>query len=190
MINGASTVLINQLFLPIHIHFYIPFAPPTSPSMMQSTSRRLCATIAHQSNYHRIRLLSSRSTTTTTTTTTKQNSITPTTTSSSVHIFIKAGLPLVLFAIGSTWVLQSAIDGKNKERATSLGQVSVSERQAKMEREHTSMLETIQKVRTTDFDNTKRIERPEEVLERRRRERAQRNVWYRRWGRWIMGKEA
>lgn len=32
-----------------------------------------------------------------------------------------------------------------------------------------------------DFDNTKRIERPEEVLERRRKEREARNVWYKRW---------
>ena len=40
-----------------------------------------------------------------------------------------------------------------------------------------------------EFDNTKRIQRPEEVLERRRKEREARNVWYRRWGRWFTGSE-
>ena len=40
-----------------------------------------------------------------------------------------------------------------------------------------------------EFDNTKRIQRPEEVLEKRRMEREARNVWYKRWGRWIVGKE-
>ena len=51
------------------------------------------------------------------------------------------------------------------------------------------MMEKLNKIRKEDFDNTKRIERPEEILERRRKEREQRNVWYRRWGRWIVGKE-
>jgi hypothetical protein len=62
-----------------------------------------------------------------------------------------------------------------------------SQRQARMEEEHQDMLEKLNKIRNTDFDNTKRIERPEEILERRRREREARNVWYRRWGRWITG---
>ena len=62
-----------------------------------------------------------------------------------------------------------------------------SQRQARMEEEHQDMLEKLNKIRHTDFDNTKRIERPDEILERRRREREARNVWYRRWGRWITG---
>ena len=64
-----------------------------------------------------------------------------------------------------------------------------SERQAKLEKEQNAMMEKLNKIRKEDFDNTKRIERPEEILERRRKEREQRNVWYRRWGRWIVGKE-
>jgi hypothetical protein len=58
-----------------------------------------------------------------------------------------------------------------------------------MEEEQNDMLEKLSKIRKTDFDNTKRIERPEEILERRKREREQRNVWYRRWGRWIIGRQ-
>jgi len=42
------------------------------------------------------------------------------------------------------------------------------------------MLAKITKIRKTDFDNTKRIERPEEVLERRKQEREKKNVWYKR----------
>ena len=46
----------------------------------------------------------------------------------------------------------------------------------------------ITKIRKTDFDNTKRIERPEDILERRRKEREARNVWYRSaWRRLIGG---
>lgn len=62
-----------------------------------------------------------------------------------------------------------------------------SERQARMEKEHDDMLQKLNKIRDTDFDNTKRIERPDEILERRRQERESRNVWYRRLGRWIRG---
>jgi hypothetical protein len=54
-----------------------------------------------------------------------------------------------------------------------------------MEEKHADMMETLNKIKKTDFDNTKRIERPEEILERRRREREARNVWYRQWGRWL-----
>lgn len=56
-----------------------------------------------------------------------------------------------------------------------------------MEEEKTDMMEKLNKIRKTDFDNTRRIERPEEILERRKKEREHRNVWYRRWGRWIIG---
>lgn len=54
-----------------------------------------------------------------------------------------------------------------------------SQRQARLEREQEDMMSKITKIRRTDFDNTKRIERPEDILERRRRERETRNVWYR-----------
>jgi hypothetical protein len=40
-----------------------------------------------------------------------------------------------------------------------------------------------------DFDNTKRIERPEEVLARRRKERQQQNQWYKRWWRAVRGEQ-
>jgi uncharacterized protein (UPF0305 family) len=55
-----------------------------------------------------------------------------------------------------------------------------SERQARLEKEQADMMEKINKIRKTDFDNTKRIERPEEILERRKTERERRNVWYKR----------
>ncbi len=55
-----------------------------------------------------------------------------------------------------------------------------SERQARLEKEQEDMMTKINKIRKTDFNNTKRIERPEEILERRRMERERRNVWYRR----------
>ena len=38
-----------------------------------------------------------------------------------------------------------------------------------------------------DFDNTKRIKRPEEILKERKLERERNNVWYRRWYRSIFG---
>lgn len=55
-----------------------------------------------------------------------------------------------------------------------------SERQARLQKEQSEMMEKISKIRKTDFDNTRRIERPEEILERRKNEREKRNVWYRR----------
>jgi len=55
-----------------------------------------------------------------------------------------------------------------------------SERQARLEKEKDDMMTKVNKIRKTDFNNTKRIERPEEILERRRKERENRNVWYRR----------
>ena len=58
-----------------------------------------------------------------------------------------------------------------------------------MEKEHDEMMEKLRQIASEDFDNTKRIERPEEVLARRRKEREAHNVWYRRWGRWLAGKE-
>jgi hypothetical protein len=98
----------------------------------------------------------------------------------STFLFLKAGLPLVLFSVGASLVVKRGIEGKQKESDTSKGVVSQSERQARMEREKEDMMEKITKIRKTDFDNTKRIERPEDVLERRRKERDARNRWYNR----------
>mmetsp|Transcript_9594 Transcript_9594/g.14801 ORF Transcript_9594/g.14801 Transcript_9594/m.14801 type:complete len:162 (+) Transcript_9594:105-590(+) len=106
---------------------------------------------------------------------------------SSGQLFIHAGLPMVCLSLLAVWVLKNSIEGKTKEYETSVGQVSKSERQARMEKEHDDMLQKLNKIRDTDFDNTKRIERPDEILERRRHERKSRNVWYRRLGRWIRG---
>lgn len=103
-------------------------------------------------------------------------------------LFIKAGFPLILFTVMASYVVSSAVEGKNKERDAVKGVVSKSERQARMEKEKEDMMEKITKIRKTDFDNTKRIERPEDILERRKRERDQRNRWYNRLGRWIAGK--
>lgn len=58
-----------------------------------------------------------------------------------------------------------------------------------MDKEHDDMMDKLNKVMNEDFDNTKRIERPEEVLARRRKERQARNVWYRRWWRNITGQQ-
>lgn len=62
-----------------------------------------------------------------------------------------------------------------------------SERQAVMDQEHDEMMGKLNKIMKEDFDNTKRIERPDEVLVRRRKERQARNVWYRRLMRNITG---
>jgi hypothetical protein len=67
--------------------------------------------------------------------------------------------------------------------------IDYNQRRDVMEEEHADMMETLNKIKKTDFDNTKRIERPEEILERRRREREARNVWYRQWGRWLTGQK-
>ena len=101
------------------------------------------------------------------------------------HLFIKAGLPLILFSVGASYVLKDAIEGKNKERDAVKGASSISERQARMEREQEDMMEKINRNMAKDFDNTRRIERPEEILERRKMERERRNRWYRRAWRFV-----
>eukprot|EP00545_Synedropsis_sp_CCMP1620_P012918 CAMPEP_0119005724 /NCGR_PEP_ID=MMETSP1176-20130426/1893_1 /TAXON_ID=265551 /ORGANISM="Synedropsis recta cf, Strain CCMP1620" /LENGTH=151 /DNA_ID=CAMNT_0006957565 /DNA_START=41 /DNA_END=496 /DNA_ORIENTATION=- len=106
---------------------------------------------------------------------------------SNTQLFIHAGLPMIAFSLMAAWVLKNSIEGKNKEFETSRGQASKSQRQARMDEEQNDMLEKLTKIRNTDFDNTKRIERPEEILDRRKRERERRNVWYRRFGRWVIG---
>ena len=64
-----------------------------------------------------------------------------------------------------------------------------SERQHLLEKEHDEMMDKLNRVVSQDFDNTKRIERPEEVLARRRKEREARNAWYRRYWRYLRGQE-
>lgn len=65
-----------------------------------------------------------------------------------------------------------------------------SERQARLDAEKDQMMEKLNKrIKSQDFDNTKRIERPEEILERRKREREDRNRWYKRSWRWITGQQ-
>ena len=56
-----------------------------------------------------------------------------------------------------------------------------------MDKEHDEMMGKLNKFMKEDFDNTKRIERPDEVLSRRRKEREARNVWYKRLWRNVTG---
>ncbi len=110
------------------------------------------------------------------------------TSASSFHLFVKAGLPLLLFSVGASIMLKSGVEGKNIERDKSKGFVSKSERQARLDAERDQMMEKLNKrIKTQDFDNTKRIERPEEILERRKKEREDRNRWYKRTWRWLSG---
>lgn len=105
----------------------------------------------------------------------------------SKNLMIKAGLPFVFFSVLASWVVSNAIGGKLKERELSHGMSSKSLRQAKLEEEHEEMMERLNKIVEQDFDNTKRIKRPHEVLEERRKEREARNKWYRRWYRAVVG---
>lgn len=110
------------------------------------------------------------------------------TVASNFHLFVKAGLPLLLFSIGASVMLKSGVEGKNIERDKSKGFISKSERQARLDAERDQMMEKLNKrIKTQDFDNTKRIERPEEILERRKKEREDRNRWYKRTWRWLSG---
>eukprot|EP00536_Pseudo-nitzschia_multiseries_P015259 jgi/Psemu1/311897/fgenesh1_kg.848_\ len=97
----------------------------------------------------------------------------------SMHL-VKAGLPLFLFCGLGVWVVSNGIEGKNRERDAFQGRISKSERQAVMDKEHDEMMDKLNHMMKEDFDNTKRIERPDEVLARRRKEREDRSVWYRR----------
>ncbi|GFH56642.1 hypothetical protein CTEN210_13118 [Chaetoceros tenuissimus] len=103
----------------------------------------------------------------------------------STFLFMKAGLPLMLFTIGASYVVKSGIEGKQREADAYKGASSKSERQARLEQEQNDMMEKISKIRKTDFDNTRRIERPEEILERRKQERERRNRWYNRAWRFV-----
>jgi hypothetical protein len=94
---------------------------------------------------------------------------------------------MIMFCGLGVWVVSSGLEGKNKERDASQGRLSVSERQAMMSKEHDDLVERMNHVLEQDFDNTKRIERPDEILARRRREREDRYVWYKRWWRNIRG---
>jgi hypothetical protein len=103
--------------------------------------------------------------------------------------FVRAGLPMILFCGLGVWVVSNGIEGKNRERDAFQGRISKSERQAMMDKEHDEMMDKLNQMMKQDFDNTKRIERPEEVLARRRKERERKNVWYRRWWRSITGQQ-
>ena len=43
---------------------------------------------------------------------------------SNLHLFLKAGLPFLLFSVGASYVLKSAVEGKNLERDKSKGLIS------------------------------------------------------------------
>jgi hypothetical protein len=92
-----------------------------------------------------------------------------------------------LFSVLAAWVVSNAIDGKLKEMEASQGKTSKSIRQAALEQEHDEMMERLNKIVAQDFDNQKRIKRPHEVLEERRRERERRNAWHRRMYRAVFG---
>jgi hypothetical protein len=100
------------------------------------------------------------------------------------HEMMRAGLPFVLFSIMGAWVVSRALQGKLKEMEAAQGKASQSLRQAALQTEHDDMMERLNKIVATDFDNTKRIKRPHEILEERRLERERKNVWYRRLYRW------
>lgn len=55
--------------------------------------------------------------------------------------------------------------------------MSKSERQARMEKERDEMLK-MEYLAKVEFDNTKRIERPKDIMEKRWIEREYRNQWY------------
>ena len=63
----------------------------------------------------------------------------------SFHIFVRAGLPLLIFAVGGSYVLKSAVEGKNTERDKSRGLISKSERQARLDAERDDMVEKLNK---------------------------------------------
>jgi hypothetical protein len=105
------------------------------------------------------------------------------------NLMLTAGVPFVLFSVLAAWVVSNAVDGKLKEMELSQGKSSQSLRQAKLEEEHEDMMERLGKIVETDFDNTKRIKRPNEILEERRLERERRNAWHRRAWRAVTGAE-
>lgn len=102
---------------------------------------------------------------------------------------LRVGAPFVLFSILAAWVVSNALDGKLKEMEASQGKTSKSIRQAALEQEHDEMMERLNKIVAQDFDNTKRIKRPHEILEERRKEREKRNAWHRRAYRAIFGEK-
>ena len=103
--------------------------------------------------------------------------------------FFLIGAPFVLFSVMGAWVVANAIEGRLKEREVSKGQSSKSLRQAALETEHEEMMERLNKIVSSDYDNTRRIKRPHEILEERRLEREKRNAWHRRAYRAIFGEK-
>ena len=100
--------------------------------------------------------------------------------------FLRAGLPFLLFIFGGSYFLSISIDDRLKEKEVTRG--SKSDRQFEMEQEKEELMNKMSKT-INDFDNTKRIERPEDVLARRKKEREDRNRWYKRTWRWVTGKK-
>jgi hypothetical protein len=97
------------------------------------------------------------------------------------------GIPLVFFTVLALWVVHNAYGGKLREYEKFKGHSSQSVRQARMQEEQEEIMERIDYFAKADFDNTRRIKRPNEVLEERRKIRQERNKWYRRFGRWLRG---
>lgn len=102
-------------------------------------------------------------------------------------LHFRNGAPFVLFSVLAAWVVGNALHGRLKEREVATGHVSQSLREAKLKEEQEEMMERLNKIVAQDFDNTKRIKRPEEILEERRAERKRRNAWHRRLYRSLVG---
>ena len=105
------------------------------------------------------------------------------------NLLLQAGLPFVFFSILASWVVSESLRGKLKEMEVSQGRKSQSLRQAMLEKEKEDIMEKISVITAKDFDNTKRIKRPHEILEERRRERQRRNAWHRRLYRYFAGSQ-
>jgi hypothetical protein len=111
----------------------------------------------------------------------------PSSSSPKKNLLLRAGSPFVLFSVLAAWVVSNAVDGKLREREVSQGRTSVSVRQDALEKEHEEIMERLGTIVNQDFDNTKRIKRPHEILEERKKERARRNAWHRRAYRAVFG---
>jgi len=115
------------------------------------------------------------------------STITPTKKGDQGNLLFRVGAPFVLFSILASWTVGRALEGRIKEMETAKGRTTQSLRQAALEVEHEDMMERLNKIVDQDFDNTKRIQRPEEILQQRREERAKRNAWHRRLYRGLFG---
>ena len=93
---------------------------------------------------------------------------------------IRQGLPTIGFVILGAYSLSVFVEGKNKAIDLSRGK-SVSEREAEVEKEYKKILAKLPK----DFDNTKRVQRPDDLyriekekfLKKRAAERKEKGRW-------------